>query len=502
MDHPEEKARQEGIRLLEVHVKLLREARAALRSHSITSMEGTSNNQKGGERRLLDEIEKLEQKIKTWQKAYEDEYLQGNNIWDIIRKEEAEQNTLATQKIKEEKEEEEEKEEGRMTDYHAKKLKDIEKCNTENVTVVKKEEEKDQELEEEQITQEKEQKACLNKQCEIDKGHKIQNKIEEEKEILNQESNVKLVTEKEERKETMRPAENEGRSRKRLMEETDEEEEENIKKRKVSSPDGSRQVDGYRVLVQNLPLTVQYNDFRNYFSQFGNVNKVFLRTGSGCGFVIYESEPIADLVCTLQHQLGEQEVRVVKDAARPAPLPCPEPSNQDFEVFVFGVPPGTDPQVIRSALASFGPVASVTQPTGKNYAFVGFESESGKEAALQARSVTFNNVTVIIRKTRTYSEEGKASNKAEAAKEAAVTTPERPKKGYQVFVFGVNIALDLYGFKLGLAKFGTVVSAYMPEDKNYAFVGFETEEGQQAALDAGFVNLPYGRAVIKPVLKK
>ena len=55
-------------------------------------MDGNTSHQKAGENTLLDEIEKVEQRIETWQKAYEDEYLQGDSLWDIIRKEEAEQN--------------------------------------------------------------------------------------------------------------------------------------------------------------------------------------------------------------------------------------------------------------------------------------------------------------------------------------------------------------------------------------------------------------------------
>ena len=496
MYRSEEEACQEGIRLLEAHVKLLREARATLRCQSTTSIDGNTNNQEESEDRLQNEIEKVEEKIKTWQNVYEDVYLQGNSIWDIIRKEVAEQTKDIKQEMEEEEEEAEKKEREiseMMTENHSKELRDNKKCNKENIIHEKIEDKEGKEDNEEQIAEEKEQKIICNKRFEINKNLEEVNEKEIGKETINQELDMKLIEKTV--KQTLLPAEDNGRSTKRQLKETDEKEEESVKRRRVVSPDGPlKRLEGYKVLVQNLPLTIEYNDLRNYFMKFGTVNRVFLKAGSGCGFVTYQSEEIVDLVCSLEHRVCDHDVKVVRDTFVTTPLPGPESRNQDLEVFVFGLPCGIEAQEqIHSALAIFGPVVSVKQHSKKNYAFVRFETESCKEAAVKARTVTINNKQLNIRRT---------ASKEEAAKEATVTSREYSKKGYQVFLFGVSAPLDFQGFKLALSKFGTVVSVYMPEDKNYAFVGFETEDSQRAALEAGTVNLPYGRAFIKSVTRK
>uniref|UniRef100_A0A0P4VZP3 RRM domain-containing protein n=1 Tax=Scylla olivacea TaxID=85551 RepID=A0A0P4VZP3_SCYOL len=495
MYHCEEEARQEGIRLLETHVKLLREARAAL---SARRLDKTAITDRRGGERLLQEIEKVEERLEAWQKAYECQYLQGSNIWDVLRDEEIERNGETSQ-------ERDEEESGKMFDNSPKAIEN-EKYKTENA-ILWKEGEEDDEGKNKQMTKERDDKTFLSYNDQIYRSNGG-NETKFGSETASQESDVKFGAENEKAQEELRPVGVDRRSQKRQLEETDEEEEESVKRRKVVSPEGStpKPMESYRVLVQNLPLTTPYNEFRTYFMKFGTVYKVFLKPGHGCGFVIYENESIADLVCSLQHKLGGNELKVMRDTPRPptyVPPPCPEPTgSQDSEVFVFGVPRETDPQALSSVLSVFGPVVSVKQPCRKTYAFVRFENETSKEAALQARTATLNNRTVVIRRTRTSTEEEKIIGKGEAVQAAAITEPDRVRKGYQVFVFGVTIPMDLHGFKQSLARFGTVVSAYMPEDRNYAFVGFETEESQQAAIEAGSVSLPCGRVVIKPVSRR
>lgn len=495
MYHCEEEARQEGIRLLEAHVKLLREARATLSARRLDRT--ACADRKGGER-LLQEIEKVEERLEIWQKAYECQYLQGNNIWDVLRNEEIEQNGETSRAREDEAEES-----GKVPENSPKAIEN-EKYKTENATLWEGDEE--DEGKNKELTRERDDKAFMNCNDQIYKINR-ENEAKFGNETANQESDVKFGAEKKKAQEALRPAGDDRRGQKRQLEEIDEGEEESRKRRKVMSPEGSspKPTESCRVLVQNLPLAVPYSEFRAYFMKFGTVYKVFLKPGHGCGFVIYENESIADLVCNLQHKIGGNELKVMRDAPRPAThVPsCPEATaSQDSEVFVFGLPRQADPQALSSVLSVFGPVVSVKQPCRKTYAFVRFENESSKEAALQARTVTFNNRTVVIRQTRTSSEEEKTEGKGDAVQEAAVTDSDRSRKGYQVFMFGVTIPMDLHGFKQGLARFGTVVSAYMPEDRNYAFVGFEKEESQQAAIEAGNISLPCGRVVIKPVSRR
>ncbi|MPC48563.1 Nuclear polyadenylated RNA-binding protein 4 [Portunus trituberculatus] len=494
MYHCEEEARQEGIRLLEVHVKLLREARAALSARRLDMT--ASIDRRGGER-LLQEIEKVEERLETWQKAYECQYLQGTSIWDVLRKEEIERDGETNQEREDEGEES-----GRVSENSLKAMEN-EKSKTENA-IHSEEGDEDDEDKNKQMTKERDDKTfmSLNDQKYKNNG---ENTTKFGNETASQESDVKFRAEKEEAQEALRPAGDDRRDQKRHLEEADEGEEESGKRRKVVSPE-AKSMECCRVLVQNLPLAIPYSEFRTYFMRFGTVYKVFLKPGHGCGFVIYENESIADLVCSLQHKLGGNELKVMREIPRPAthvPPPCLEPtSSQDSEVFVFGVPWETDPQTLSSVLSVFGPVVSVKQPCRKTYAFVRFENETSKEAALQARTATLNNRTVVIRRTRTSSEEEKTTGRGEAVQSSAVTELDRIRKGYQVFVFGVTIPMDLHGFKQSLARFGTVVSAYMPEDRNYAFVGFETEESQQSAIEAGTISLPCGRVVIKPVSRR
>ena len=495
MYHCEEEARQEGIRLLEAHVKLLREARAALGARRLDKT--GSIDRKGGER-LLQEIEKVEERLETWQKTYECQYLQGNNIWDVLRNEEIERIGETSQDR-----EDEEEENGKVPENSPKAIEN-EKYKTENS--IHSEEGDDDDGKNKQYTKEGDDKTFLTYDNQIHKNNE-ENKVKFGNETVSHKSDVNFGAEKGEAQEALRPAGGDRKKQKRHLEETYESEEESGKRRKVVSPEGTpKPIESCRVLVQNLPLAIPYGEFRAYFMKFGTVYKVFLKPGHGCGFVIYENKNIVDLVCSLQHRLGGNELKVVRETPRPTthvPAYFPEPTgSQDPEVFVLGVPWETDPQALSSAMSVFGPVVSVKQPCRKTYAFVRFENESSKEAALQARTTTLNNRTVIIRRTRTSSEEEKSTGRGETAQPLAFTEQDRVRKGYQVFVFGVTIPMDLHGFKQSLASFGTVVSAYMPEDRNYAFVGFETEESQQAAIETGAISLPCGRVVIKPVSRR
>ncbi|XP_050700742.1 nucleolin-like [Eriocheir sinensis] len=480
MQRPEEDARQEGIRLLEVHVKLLREARAALYSQNL-----------GAKNKLLEEIEKVEKKIEVWRKRYEDLYLQGNDLWSLVEEEEdLERKRKMDQKMKEEGED-------RIREENpSKKLEEIKKRNLEKKHEI--------EAVKEKATESEKQRAMSGEP--LTPAATLVKDIggEKREQIINQEDS-QLVKEDKEVKEALGPHESEGKDRKRQHEEEMEDgEQESVKRRKAGGADTpvARQSKSYRVLVQNISPSVQYTELRTYFSTFGAVSKVYLRSGTGSGYVIYESEAVVDLVCSLQHRLGEQDVRVMKDTVRHNPPAGPEPASPENAVFVFGVTPGTDAQALSSALASFGPVAKVSRPVGKSYAFVKFEKESGMEAAIKARKVPLNGGTLVIRPMKVSSEEGKTSREDGAAKEAAVVTSAKPKKGHQVFLCGLTIPMDLHGFQMGLAQFGRVVDAYMPEDKNYAFVGFDTEEAQQAAIKAGAVSLPGGRAIIRATTRR
>lgn len=473
-----EKARQEGIRLLEVHVRLLKEARAALSSQNL-----------GAKNKLMDEIDKVEKNIELWRKNYQNLYLRGNNLWDLIaEEEELDRNRKMGQKTTEKADDK------IKTENSPQKLKETKKRNLQKDRYEKEEGE--------EIIIHEEQRAISSKELTSVSMFVKENGKSKNDQIMNQEAS-QLKENNKKVEETFRSYEEEEKSQKRQLEYEMKDSNESIKRKKCEGAETSvaRQTKGHRVLVQNISLSVQYTELRAYFSKFGPVSKVYLKIGTGSGFVIYESEDIADFVCSLQHRLGEQEVRVMKDTTRQQPSAGPAPAGQDYAVFVFGVTTTTDSQLLRSAMATFGPVKNVSRPAGKNYAFVTFERESSMEAALQARKVPFNGVTLVIRRTKTCSEKGK-SREDGAVKEAAVVTSAKPKKGFQVFLCGITIPMDLQGFQMGLAQFGSVVYAYMPEDKNYAFVGFDTQEAQHAALEAGAVNLPSGRAIIRPAMRQ
>lgn len=479
MQRPEEDARQEGIRLFEVHVKLLREGRAALYSQNLRAKS-----------KLLEEIEKVEKKIEVWRKRYEDLYLQGNDLWSLVEEEEAlERKRKMDQKVKEERDERNREESS------SKKLKEIKDRNLEKKYEIK--------AGNENATENEKQRGMPSKP--LTPAATLVKDIggETKEQIMNQE-NLRLLKEDTEVKEALGQHESKGKDRKRQREDMEDSEEESAKRQKDGGTDTpvARPPRSHRVLLQNVSASVQYTELRTYFSMFGAVSKVYLNSGAGSGYVIYESEAVVDLVCGLQHHLGEQEVRVMKDAVRHNPPAGPAPTSPGYAVFVFGVTPATDAQELRVALASFGPVTKVSRPVGKSYAFVKFEKESSMEAAIKARRVPLNGGRLVIRPTKVSSKEGKTSREDVAAKEAAVVTPTRPKKGHQVFLCGLTIPMDQHGFQMALEQFGRVVDAYMPEDKNYAFVGFDTEEAQQAAIKAGAVNLPGGRAIIRTAARR
>lgn len=162
--------------------------------------------------------------------------------------------------------------------------------------------------------------------------------------------------------------------------------------------------DPCKVFVKGFPKEATADDITNYFTQFGAVKTIDLKTDKNTGqsrgfcFIVFEEQDVAKACCDYTPHLFCGETLVVKEAAggkgeqssAPAPAePAPAPVSRTAsrKIFAGGLPWEATADDMRAYFNQFGTVKMVDLKMGfdgrsKGYGFVEFDDAESANQAL------------------------------------------------------------------------------------------------------------------------
>ncbi|KAF6265637.1 hypothetical protein COO60DRAFT_1292051 [Scenedesmus sp. NREL 46B-D3] len=120
-----------------------------------------------------------------------------------------------------------------------------------------------------------------------------------------------------------------------------------------------------KVFIGGLSWETSDAKLRSYFENFGSVLEAFVsydrNTGRprGFGFVVFESSEVADKVVASKHTIDRREVEAKKAVPKednPTPSQPADASQKTRKIFVGGLAPSVDEQVLRQYFEQFGQV--------------------------------------------------------------------------------------------------------------------------------------------------
>jgi squid-like protein len=122
----------------------------------------------------------------------------------------------------------------------------------------------------------------------------------------------------------------------------------------------SREDDARKLFIGGLSWETGDNDIREYFSRFGEVESVNLKTDPNTGrsrgfaFVVFTTtDPVEAVLNAGELIIGNKRVEAKRAKARMG------------KVFVGGIPPEVTDEEIRSHFGAFGKIAEIEAPFDK-----------------------------------------------------------------------------------------------------------------------------------------
>ena len=154
------------------------------------------------------------------------------------------------------------------------------------------------------------------------------------------------------------------------------------------------------IIARSLPQDITVNDLKEYFEQFGAIEKIDLicqtlaRPHTTYAFVAFQSP------CSVEHASENlihticSKKAVVQKSALPYPI-----KNGDRKLFIEGFQPNTDPERVREYFEEFGKLEYINKtairPTGKTH--IVFKSSASLQHVLRLKEHVLDGCRLRIR---------------------------------------------------------------------------------------------------------
>ncbi len=157
--------------------------------------------------------------------------------------------------------------------------------------------------------------------------------------------------------------------------------------------------DDRKLFAGGLPQEATEDDIREYFSQYGEIESINLKTDQNTGrsrgfcFVVFKDmEPVEKAVAEANHNLKGKKVAVKKAQAKQG------------KIHIGKLRPEVTDEDIREFFAQHGSIAAIEQPFDKmknerkNFCFITFDREEPAKKLLKLGSVNIKGVELEINK--------------------------------------------------------------------------------------------------------
>ena len=182
-----------------------------------------------------------------------------------------------------------------------------------------------------------------------------------------------------------------------------------------------------KIFVGGLPQDVKPLDVREYFSQYGAVQNVDLKTdhstgrAKGFGFVSFKDSESAESA------LAEENHKILN-----CDIGCKKAKAKQGKIYLGNLPSeGISNEDLKAHFVTFGPVAEVVRPVDKaknneprNFAFITFEREETAKQMIEEGTVTINSHVLNVRRVKVKVKETTSGGKGESGDVRTDIKPE------------------------------------------------------------------------------
>nr|XP_045597521.1 uncharacterized protein LOC123757719 [Procambarus clarkii] len=148
----------------------------------------------------------------------------------------------------------------------------------------------------------------------------------------------------------------------------------------------------YKVFLKHLPDDISYLEVREYFSQFGNLLRVFVKNKKG--FLCFDSEEATQYVLSVVHVLKGKIITVTEDDV------------PEIQLFFGGLPPNVSNDTIMEEVSKYGTVLDMFRPHDKftgelaSFFFATFEDRSTAQYLIDRGHVHIHSKEVRVRQSK------------------------------------------------------------------------------------------------------
>jgi RNA recognition motif-containing protein len=209
------------------------------------------------------------------------------------------------------------------------------------------------------------------------------------------------------------------------------------------------------------------------FSGFGNVTNIVLKEGRNFAIVIFsDKNAVAKCLEAPPATVNGNSVKV--EARNPKEKP---PAKATVNVYVNKLPADTTEEHVRTALAAFGEVVDLVVQAERGFAYATFAELSSAQKLIDAAPVNINGAQAGAEFRRS-----RAPNRVTRSRKPRQS---RKPKGPQIYVKGLDENTDESSLRAAFGGFGEIVKVEKRDNRDYAFIQFETKDQVTDAVSAG-----------------
>lgn len=238
------------------------------------------------------------------------------------------------------------------------------------------------------------------------------------------------------------------------------------------------------VIIRGVSASCTSDLLVQAFCGFGDVVDVFVkdmsgRRGRGYAFVTFANRSSVQAALDgAPTSIGDDEV-TVEARTPPRERKVAEPCEN---VYIKGIAEGTTEEQVREAVGSFGNVVSLQVSDDRGFAFIGFETVEEATAAVNAGAPFVGGSQTAAVEFRMSRGGGAKKKKKRAPKPRRQRAAREPNS---VYLKGVPAECTDEEIQQALVNFGTCLSVVHRDGRDFAFAAFESEDGMNAAVNAG-----------------
>jgi len=215
---------------------------------------------------------------------------------------------------------------------------------------------------------------------------------------------------------------------------------------------------------------------RAAFSSFGNITEVILKEGRNFAIIIFsDAAAVQSVLAAPPAQINGNDVNV--EARNPKPKAAPVASQN---IYMNNLPATATEEQVLEVLGQFGETEDVLVQAERGFAYATFTSLETAQDMVDASPVDFFGSQSVVEFRRS-----RGPSKRRSSRSARANNASAAPRGASVYVKGLDANGDESALRAAFGGFGTIINVEHQDDRDFAFIEYETSEQVNAAVSAG-----------------